>query len=121
MLESFLATHGIDIAFHALVGSIGGALYVLRQHLKGYLVRGPEYLARPVFGAAATVALNASLGFPDHNLAFCVFVGYSGVDVWDTVAEAARAKLPLSAKHEKAPTRVQDDASGEQGEPRLEM
>jgi len=85
---------------HAAIGGFGGLLYVLRQHLKAYNVRRLEYFARPVFGAASATLFNIALGFPNHNVLFCAFVGYFGVDVWDLAAERFQGRLPLAGKHE---------------------
>lgn len=104
---------------HVLIGGFGGLLYLLRQYLKGYVIKAREFYARPIFGAVSALLFNAALGFPEHNVAFCTFVGYFGVDVWDALADKFKAKLPLAGAHEKAPEPPQSDDSDEQ--PRLPL
>ena len=95
-LYLFLTTPPIS---HLTFGALGGLLYLLRQHLKGYKVRLVEYGARPIFGAVAAYVLTVTLGLPNHMTS--LFAGYFGIDLWDAAASRMQGRLPFSSPHEK--------------------
>lgn len=88
---------------HLAFGSLGGVLYILRQHLMDYVVMPAEYVARPLFGAVVAYLLTVALGLPNHETS--LFVGYFGVDIWDAMSVRSEASLAtrLSFRHEKKP------------------
>jgi hypothetical protein len=86
---------------YVVFGAMGGLLYILRQHMKGYPVKPMEYLARPIFGATAAYVLTVALHLPNHLTS--LVTGYFGIDVWDTVAERYMPKLALGKHGPKPP------------------
>jgi hypothetical protein len=101
---------------YVVFGALGGCLYILRQKLKGYKVRGAEYAARPAFGAVSAYVLTVSLHLPNHLTS--LFSGYFGIDVFDAVASRFDAKMLAFAKHEPAP---KPDESSEPEDPHLPL
>ena len=81
-----------------VMGALGGLLYILRQHLKGYKVKPVEYLARPLFGAVSAAILTVMLNLPNHFNS--LFVGYFGIDAWDAVMSRVEGKIGSFFKHE---------------------
>lgn len=104
---------------HFIFGALGGLLYLLRQMVKGYAVKLPEFAARPVFGAVSAYVITIVLGLPNHFTS--LFVGYFGIDVFDAVASRFDVKALSFSKHAKPEPKPAKPSDEDEHEPDLPL